>query len=118
MTDYFLSRDKPFSRRALAVLIGVLESLTEATPSRQGHTHLRNLYTTLHPPGWEGSPYNSLAELSEADRDELHWWRKKCCSMIQNDDAEPPIMGLLFLLSGMVAAQAPEARSSILTRQN
>jgi hypothetical protein len=31
---------------------------------------------TLHPPGWECLPYNSLAELSEADRDELHWWRK------------------------------------------
>jgi hypothetical protein len=33
MIDYFLSREKPFSRRALAVLIGVLESVTDATPS-------------------------------------------------------------------------------------
>jgi hypothetical protein len=59
MIEYFLGLDKPFSRRALAVLIGVLESVTDATPARQCHTHLRNLYSTLHPPGWEGLPYNS-----------------------------------------------------------
>ena len=75
MIDYFLDRNKPFSRRALAVLIGVLESVTDATPARQGHTHLRNLYSNLHPPGWEGLPYNSVTTLTENNRAELLWWR-------------------------------------------
>jgi hypothetical protein len=75
MIDYFLERDKPFSRRVLAVLIGVLESATDATPARQGHTHLRNLCSNLYPPSWEGLPHNSTMTLTESNRAELLWWR-------------------------------------------
>ena len=36
---------------------------------------MRNLYSTLHPPGWEGLSYNSLAVLTDDNREDLLWWR-------------------------------------------
>ena len=43
MIDYAIARRDHFSRLGLAVVKGVLESQSEATPLRSGHTHLRSL---------------------------------------------------------------------------
>jgi hypothetical protein len=64
------------SRLALAVLVGVLESLIEATPDCIGHTYLRLLQATLHPCDWQGDdlPYFSFTTLSDADLEGLDFW--------------------------------------------
>jgi hypothetical protein len=58
-------RDR-ISRLSLSVVAGVLESLVEATPGRQGHTHLRNLQPHIHPTEWNEDflPYYSFAFLT------------------------------------------------------
>jgi hypothetical protein len=50
MLDFAQCHRRRLSRLALAVIVGVLESLVEATPSRTGHTYLRNVQEILHPP--------------------------------------------------------------------
>ena len=76
LTDYGRANQRRISRLALAVIVGVLESLVEATPTRIGHTYLRHLQGTLHPEGWVGDDlsYFSYASLSEADVHELDLW--------------------------------------------
>ena len=74
IVDDLVNRDKPISRQALAVAIGVLESVTEATPSRMGRTHLRSMYATMHSET-EGYIYHTCARLSERNKQDLHWWR-------------------------------------------
>jgi hypothetical protein len=58
------------------VLIGILESLIDATPDRIGHTYLQSLQGTLHPVDWQGQdlPYFSFTSLSEADLDGREFW--------------------------------------------
>ncbi|KAL3916442.1 MAG: hypothetical protein SGARI_007956, partial [Bacillariaceae sp.] len=52
MIQHVLSKpQKQWSRLALAVLGGVLESLAECTPRRIGHTYLRSLHQQIHPSG-------------------------------------------------------------------
>ena len=53
MCDFVSSHppNKPFSRLAMAVIAGTLESLAEATPSRVGHTYLRETHKLIHPDG-------------------------------------------------------------------
>jgi hypothetical protein len=65
------------SRLCLAVLIGTLESLVDATPSRLGHAYLRSLQETLQPPGWAGDnlPYFSFTQLTKHNLRELTMWR-------------------------------------------
>jgi hypothetical protein len=77
LVDYALRHRLHLSRLALAVVVGVLESLVEATPSRIGHTHLRSLQETLHPKGWDGQdlPYNSFTDLSVTDVEGLTNWQ-------------------------------------------
>jgi hypothetical protein len=67
MIEFALLYHTHLSRLGLAVVVGVLKSLVEATPSRMGHTHLRNVQEILHPPGWDGTdlPYYSFAELTD-----------------------------------------------------
>jgi hypothetical protein len=69
MIDYILDHGNHLFRLSLAVVVGVLESLVEATPTRVGHTFLRHLHENLHPPDWEGSdlPYFSFTTLDERD---------------------------------------------------
>jgi hypothetical protein len=76
LVDYALDHRAKLSRLYFAVIKGVLESEVDATPSRSGHTHLRSLEHPLHPSGWEGLPYYSFAVLSQADVDNLLWWRR------------------------------------------
>jgi hypothetical protein len=54
MIEYAQRNHKRISRLAHAVVVGVLESLVEATPTRISHTYLRHLQNTLHPLGWDG----------------------------------------------------------------
>jgi hypothetical protein len=76
MIDYLLRKTDSISRLSLAIVAGVLESVSDATPSRLGHTYLKSLYSTIHPLGWENSlPYYSSTVLSEANRLDLAWWR-------------------------------------------
>lgn len=65
-----------WSRLSLAVAAGILESLSEGTPRRLGHTHLRNLHSLVHPPdsGTGRAPYFTKASLTTPVRQELSWW--------------------------------------------
>jgi hypothetical protein len=73
MIDFSLNHRSKLSRLGLAVVVGVLESMVDATPSRIGHTYLRNVQETLHPKGWDGIdlPYYSFAELRDIDCKDL-----------------------------------------------
>ncbi|CAJ1948036.1 unnamed protein product [Cylindrotheca closterium] len=67
---------KAWSRLSLAVAAGILESLTEATPRRLGHTHLRHFHSLVHPPdlGTGAPPYYTTTRLSTHVLHELTWW--------------------------------------------
>jgi hypothetical protein len=73
MVDHPIHRTRPLSRRALAVAVGVLESVVDATPARLGHTFLRILYDTLHPVGLDETPYNTSTLLTTTNRLDLEW---------------------------------------------
>lgn len=78
MIDYTLAYpDREWSRLALAVLAGVLESLAECTPQRIGHTHLRALHSLIHQGGEaEGlEVYLSTTYLGDKVLTDLQWWR-------------------------------------------
>jgi hypothetical protein len=57
MIEYAQRSHKRISRLALAVVVGVLKSLVEATPTRIGHTYLPHLQHTLQPTwlAWGGA---------------------------------------------------------------
>ncbi|CAJ1959796.1 unnamed protein product [Cylindrotheca closterium] len=78
--DYLLQspKHKKWSRLGLAVAVGVLESLTEATPWQLGHTHLKEFHTIVHPPGLGNgaAPYYTTTSLNLEVLDELQWWRQ------------------------------------------
>ncbi len=68
---------KEWSRLALSVLAGVLESLAECTPQRIGHTYLRSLHSQVHPEGVAGGleAYLSVTRLRDRTVTDLGWWR-------------------------------------------
>jgi hypothetical protein len=78
LIEFAVDHGDCISRLCLAVVKGVLESLVDATPSRTGHTHVRSLEITLHPPGWEEGflPYYSFTALSPRNIKDLQWWRR------------------------------------------
>jgi hypothetical protein len=84
LIDFAISKRDSLSRLCLAVIKGVLESIVDATPARTGHTHLRSMEITLHPPGWEEAflPYYSFTALSEKNMKDLHWWHR--CLMVNH----------------------------------
>jgi hypothetical protein len=55
------------------VVVGVLESITEATEARIGHTYLHNLQRSVHPLDWIGEdlPYYSFTRLDNDNLREL-----------------------------------------------
>jgi len=65
-----------FSRLSLSVLVGTLESMSEATPLRMGHTRLRRLHAVVHPPGLGSGidPYLTCTTLTPSIRRDLDWW--------------------------------------------
>ncbi|MGL4352310.1 MAG: hypothetical protein ACRCT2_17460 [Plesiomonas shigelloides] len=75
--DRVLSRppDYNFSRLALSVMAGVLESLSEATPARLGHTYLRRTHALVHPAGMGADVYYTWTTLPPDVRRDLLWWR-------------------------------------------
>jgi hypothetical protein len=78
MVEYATSRPgKEWSRLALAVLAGTLESLAECTPQRIGHTHLRSLYGVIHSDNDTGGleAYLSTTRLGDRTLVDLRWWR-------------------------------------------
>jgi hypothetical protein len=80
MVEHLIHRTKPLSRLALLVAVGVLESVVDATPARLGHTCLRSLYDTLHPPNVLELPYLTSTLLTNANRIDLEWWRQSLLS--------------------------------------
>ena len=80
MVDYILSSrpDKQFSRLALSVIAGTLQSLVEATPHHIGHTKLRRFHSTVRPEGFGtgAEPYYTKSCVGSAIRTDLHWWRQ------------------------------------------
>jgi hypothetical protein len=75
--EYVLKRRLKVLRLSISVVVGILESLTEATPSRIGHTYLRSMQETLHPKDWKGDdlPYFSFAALSDENVRDLELWQ-------------------------------------------
>lgn len=67
---------KKWSRLALSVLAGVLESLSECTPRRMGHTYLRGLHQLIHQDrtGTGLEPYLSCTVLPSRVLLDLQWW--------------------------------------------
>jgi hypothetical protein len=77
MIRHLLSNpSREWSRLALSVVGGVLESLAECTPRRIGHTYLKSLHYQIHPPGTGTGldPYLSSTQLSSRTLKELTWW--------------------------------------------
>ena len=77
MLKHLLSHpQQEWSRLALAVVGGVLESLAECTPRRIGHTYLKSTHHQIHPQGSTGglTPYLSCTRLSDQTLREMTWW--------------------------------------------
>ena len=68
--------DQEYSRLALSVVAGTLESLVDATPGRIGHTYLRRLHEIVHPPGYDtgAAVYYTRSPLSSQIKHDLKWW--------------------------------------------
>jgi hypothetical protein len=63
------------SRLTVAVMGGLLQSLVDATPSRQGQTYLRRLYDEIHSlPILGKALYYTEITLSRLVLDDLDWW--------------------------------------------
>jgi hypothetical protein len=79
MVDYLLESPKPrqFSRLALSVIGGTLQSLVDATPRNLGHTKLRRFHSTIRPAGLGTGvePYFTKATIDDRVRTGLLWWR-------------------------------------------
>ena len=76
MVQHLLDKPNGVSCLALAVVVGTLESLSDATPSRLGHTHLRSAYSIIHP---DGAPpldtkYYGFVDLTQECARSLRWW--------------------------------------------
>jgi hypothetical protein len=78
MIGYVLAQHKWISCQSLAGVVGVLESMVEATPSRVGHTDLRHLHTILHLANWDGNDlsYFSFTPLDEHSIKDLILWKR------------------------------------------
>ena len=72
------------SRLGLSVMGGLLESMSEATPRRLGHTNLRRFHSLVHPPGLGtgAAPYYTRVALTQAVRNDLAWWDACLTSLV------------------------------------
>ena len=72
-----LNAQQKLSRLSLSILGGLLQSLVEATPAKQGQTHLRSLYDDLHHTSslYGKALYYSMVSLSNTTLQDLEWWR-------------------------------------------
>jgi hypothetical protein len=64
------------TRLSASILGGLLQSLVDATPSRQGQTYLRSLYDNIHHTStlYGRKLYYTKFGLSETARLDLQWW--------------------------------------------
>ena len=83
MVDYILNApvDHEFSGLALSVVVGVLESLVEATPSRVGRTYVRCFHEVIHATAEHETlrgveRYCRCIVVPETVRSDLRWWRQ------------------------------------------
>ena len=86
--DYIVKLDSQgrLSRLALSIMGGLLQLLVEATPARQGQTHLRSLYNDLHHTSslYGKALYYSMVNLSEETLQDLEWWRLSLTRNVKN----------------------------------
>lgn len=79
MVEYVLNQPvgSEISRLVLSVVSGVLESLSEATPARLGHTYLRRVYNLVHEPDQPlgRERYYTKAAITQHVKDDLQWWK-------------------------------------------
>jgi hypothetical protein len=77
IVGYLISspNDQSFSRLSLAVAVGILQSLVEATPSHLGNTYLRSFHSVVRPPGLGSGaePYYTKATIPFKLRQDLRW---------------------------------------------
>ena len=78
MAEYLASipTDKEVSRLVLAVIIGTLESLVDATPRRLGHTNLRASHTLIHEDSTKSGVdvYYTRTTVPQGVKQEMKWW--------------------------------------------
>jgi hypothetical protein len=76
--DFVVKHRQRVSRLGLAILTGILESLSEVTPARIGRAYLRKLYGIIHPEGLDevDLAYFSYTELPDDTVQDLLWWRQ------------------------------------------
>jgi hypothetical protein len=76
--EYMLMLDDQgiISRLSAAVGGGLLRSLVDATPARQGQTYLRGLYDDVHLTSnkYGRELYYSVMKMAESTRADLRWW--------------------------------------------
>jgi hypothetical protein len=73
-----LNRRGDLTRLSASVLGGLLQSLVDATPSRQGQTYLRSLYDNIHHTTklFGRALYLTKFQLSTATLQDLEWWNE------------------------------------------
>ena len=80
MVDYLgaFSPGAKISRLALSVIAGTLESVSDATPNRLGHTYLRATHSLIHPDGHEPGRqlYYTYARVTDEVLREMRWWKE------------------------------------------
>jgi hypothetical protein len=66
------------TRLSASVLGGLLQSLVDATPSRQGQTYLRSLYDNVHHTSdlFGKALYYTKFQLSDVVQEDLSWWEE------------------------------------------
>ena len=81
-----LDKQGKLSRLSLSILGGLLQSLVEATPGRQGQTYLKNLYDNLHhtTPLYGRALYYTRVNLTSQTMQDLNWWEQSLISNVRN----------------------------------
>lgn len=81
--DYVMAQsERPISRLCLSVVLGLLQSLVDATPSRLGQTFLIRAYRCLYedmPARLQNLPrekFYTMVSMSEALLADFRWWRR------------------------------------------
>ena len=73
-----MTEGQKISRLALSVIAGTLESVSDATPNRLGHTHLRSTHSLIHPDGHDPGRevHCTFAGVTAQVLREMKWWSK------------------------------------------
>jgi hypothetical protein len=78
--DYglLLDEERKLSRLSASVMGGLLQSMVDATPSRQGQVYLRQLYDDVHhtSEAYGKELYYTIMTLSDTCKGDLLWWKE------------------------------------------